>query len=313
LVAIGVTTVAVAAGAVWWIFASAPAGPAPRSATPRATIEPVQSPGLFQADLSTGGRPAEFSAGSVHPTRAGHRLLLGQYGAEGTRFTLTDLPPHAAIHLVMDLATLNSWNGSSTYWGPDVWTCDDLGGRGRKLCSATFCNCGFFSNNNEQSYPDEFPLPPEAASHPAWTGSAERQTLGEMHHFSNTEPALDEDCSSVYHLDWTFPHVDPTLDLRFTGSFKNHWMRFGFLSFRAEAVPTLATLSPAEWTGAWADLDGDDPVKANAAVWKFAAAGDAVIPFLRAQIANADGKPASPYRSGRVEHVLRVIGSAGIH
>ncbi len=311
-----------AAAVVWWSLTAAPTtgghaggvhAPTSRGVPPTeaADADPTHSRAAYAADLSLKVRPPEFSAGTVKPTRKGKRPMLGRFGADGVNFTLDGLPPHAAAHVVMDLAILNSWNGSNPYWGPDVWACDEGESTPRRhLFAASFCNCGFFSNNNEQSFPDESPAPPGAVPHSGWTGAAERQTLGETLRFTNTDPVLLEDCTSVYHLDWTFPHAGPTLALRFTGHFKQQKMRFAFLGFYVETVATLARPSAAELDADWAALGSDDAVRANAAVWSLAATGDTAVDLLRARLAHPDiGPPASPYRPGRVAHLLEVINS----
>jgi hypothetical protein len=312
-VLVGVALVALA-GAAGWLLWSAPspppAGPAtapPASTPPPALPAPVAaSTGDYTANLSTGVQPPEFSGGTVTRTRKGDRPMLGRYDRSGVTFTLDALPPHEAVHLVMDLALLNSWNGSSAYWGPDVWSCDEAGG-GRHLFAATFCNCGFFSNNNEQTFPDQYPAPDGAAPYPAWTGAAEKEDLGEMHHFSNSSPE-DGDCSSVYHLDWTFPHRQPVLALDFKGRFKDKHMRFAFLGFHAQTVAHLTQLTDTDAAAAWVDLSDDDPVKANAAVWRLASAGGTVLPYVHRRMTEPPAGGASPYLPGRIGHLLQVLG-----
>ncbi len=311
---IAVATIAAAVVVVRLIFATPPSGRTSPTTVTAVTPAPetVRVSGVYTAKLTTGTRPDEFSAGTVAPTRRRRRPLLGRYGPEGVRFALPDLPPHEAVHVVMDLALVNSWNGSSPIWGPDVWSCQDADGRGRQLFATTFCNCGFFSNNNEQSFPDVFPTPDGAVLHPGWTGAAEQQTLGEDRPFKDSAgTALREDCSSVYHLDWTFPHQQPELNLQFKEHLThggNPRIMFGFLSFHAECVRSLATLTDAERTTAWNDLGrDDDPVAANAAVWKLASGGDGIVPFLRERLALPESSPVSPYRPSRIDHLLQVI------
>lgn len=263
----------------------------------------------YVASLDPRTRPLEFSGGTVTLTAKGQRPLLGWYNADGVTFKLDNLPPHEVVHVVFDLAILNSWNGSSDIWGPDVWTCEEIT-TGRKLFSTTFCNNGFFSNNNAQSFPDAFPIPPGATPHKGWTGAAERQTLGVRRVFDNADDAalLIEDCSSVYHLDWTFTHDLPCLELRFGGKFKakNKW--FGFLDFKAETVANVSQLTAEEMLAAWSDLGGDDPVKASAAVWRLAGAGNAGVSFVAQCLERrpATQATASPYLAGRVDHFLQL-------
>ncbi len=313
----GAVAVVVAGGLVLWRATGSHAAPNPPAlvAAPGSPVaapptpphaEPAAAPtrATYTADLDKGERPIEFSDGHIEFTHKGHRPMLGRFGDDGFLFTLDELPPHEVAHVTVDLAFLNSWNGSSPIWGPDIWGCDE--GDDRPLYDGTFSNCGFFSNNNEQSYPDLYPLPPGSESHPAWTGSAEHQTLGEMRRFAHSEPATPQDCSSVYHLDWTFPHTNPVLELRFTSKQHDKNLRWAILGLHAEVVAQAPHLSAEAMRAALADLNDADPVKADVALWRLAATGDAAVDALRSTPAPPD---ASPYRVGRVTHLLQVIGS----
>jgi hypothetical protein len=288
------------------------AGDPPSAPVPDATADVTatdEDKSVYSADF-TAGRPPEFSGGSIQTTRIGSRPMLGRFGQQDVTCTLNNAPPHQFVHVIFDLAILNSWNGSNMHWGPDVWTCraDD----GPELCRASFCNCGFFSNNNEQSYPDEFPIPMGAASHPGWAGAAEHEDLGERNHFSNTSPEIDEDCSGVYHMDWTFPHKGSQLIMHFQAINPQKIMRWGLLSFYAKVLDQTTPLTDAELNSAWADLSGSDFVKANNAVWRLIAVGDQAVDFLQKQ-PNLIPPPfktldeSAVFQQSRVRHILRVV------
>ncbi len=258
----------------------------------------------YTADFKSGERPIEFSDGDVELTHDGDRPMLGRFGQAGVVFTLAALKPHEVIHVEVDLAMLNSWNGSSRIWGPDAWACDE--GDGRLLLDATFSNCGFFSNNNEQSYPDVLPIPQGVDPHDAWTGAVEHETLGEPRRFAGMDPKFVKDCSSVYHLDWTFPHTKPELVLDFTSHQHDKGLRWALMGLRVTAVPKVPRLSGEQMTAAIKDLADIDAVKADKSLWRLAATGDAAVEFVRAHPAPAN---PTPYYKSRVSHLLQVIGT----
>ena len=256
----------------------------------------------YIADFKNHDRPIEFSRGAMSLTKAGKRPYLGPFNEAGVTFSLDKTPPHHLIHLVFDLALLNSWNGSNAHWGPDIWKAQTLGGR--QLLSATFCNCGFFSDNNEQSYPDLFPSPADVDPHVAWTGAAEHETLGEIRTFYKNSNPPSGDASSVYHMDWTFPHSDDRLNLKFTSHVKDKGMKFGFLSFTAEAIGDFVQLDDQELKSDWAQLNGDDPVSSDQALWRLAATGNQAVEFLKNQPA---ALASAGYQRSRIMHLLTVI------
>jgi hypothetical protein len=315
-----------AAGLVFWLHNSG--GPVESrnntQVSPRSETAPISGwvinsiPGdarvaTYTADFSTAVIPTEFSKGRMLRTKAQARPYLGRFGEAGTMFSLKNAPPHRLIHLVFDLALLNSWNGSSPIWGPDIVKATVVGGP--SLMSATFCNCGFFSNNNQQSYPDEFPISPATAdpgsdpgtSYPAWTGAAEHETLGEIHSFGANSNPSSGDSSSVYHMDWTFPNSHNDLAIAFTCKVKDKAMKFGFLSFKAEAIADFQHLNKDELKTFWTQLIGTDAVVANTAFWKLAAGENAVVDYMQSAPSAGTWSPAADVITDRVYHLLEVI------
>ncbi len=283
------------------IDTASPQSPAP---TDQQAAAPPQSAAFF-TDFTT-AVPSQFSSHQISTTKLGKRKFLGPFGPEGVKFNLNDFPAHQFVHVSFDLVLIKSWNGCSPIWGPDVWTAGLADGT--TLLRTTFCNCGFFNDNNEQNYPDTFPAPDGTDPHPAWTGAAESQTLGYMQSWGG--PDRTYDCSSVYHFDWTFPHNDSSLALTFTSQPTKRDKVFGFMSFRAEAVGAPAHLTDAELKQAWSDLSSDDSVLANAAVWKLISTGDQAVDFFQGEPimpGTSTTAPTNPYRTSRIRHVLQVI------
>ena len=249
---------------------SAPVSAAPLPEAPPARAEYAAD---FAADFAAGHRPPEFNAGTVQHTKAGHRPMLGRFGEDGVMFTLDRPASQEVVRVRVDLAMLHSWNGSSPICGPDAWGCD-AGDGNRQLLDATFSNCGFSSNNNEQTYPDVLPIPPLATAHDAWTGSAEHQTL----------------------------------ELNFTSHQHDRNLPWTLMGVRVTAVPHAPTPTADQMRAAWAAPGGLDPVKADAALWQLAATGDAAVDFIRSKPPPSPAALFSPYRPARIGRLLRVIG-----
>jgi hypothetical protein len=281
-----------------------------QAASPAVAPEPAPPAGKsdYALDLSSAARPAEFSAGNVRFTKSGHRPYLGPFAPPGVTFTVGNLKPHQFVRVKFDLALMNSWNGCSTTWGPDVWSCSLV--NGPTLLTTTFSNCGFFSDNNEQDFPDVYPALPGMTPHPAWTGASENQSLGEMRSWGG--PNRTFDASGVYHIDWTFPHADSTLSLNFMSKPKKRDKTFGFLSFHVATLAGPTKLSDLDLKQAWIDLDSENAAIADGAVWKLIAAGDQAVNYLEGQklvASDTSGDAKRAYRLSRVRHVLEVIAS----
>jgi hypothetical protein len=139
---------------------------------------------------------------------------------------------------------------------------------GPRLLHTTFCNCGFFTDNNEQAYPDEFPCGP----HPGWTGCSEKQTLGYTESWGGPERTFGVD--SVYQMVLTFPHTEGDVVLRFT-SFSAETLEgesWGLDNFKVETLRDVEPLPREEAGRLWEQLADADPVRANAARWTLIAA-----------------------------------------
>jgi len=227
---------------------------------------------------------AEWSHKKISQTPKGQRKFLGQFVEEPVTLTLQDLPPHQLLRVTLDLFLIRSWDGSSTIWGTKIWDMAVVGGP--TLIHSTFSNCGFFSDNNEQSFPDLFPCKPW----PAWTGAAEHQTLGYIQSWGGPERTFDTD--SVYHFVLTFPAQGKSVALRFTSIMEKYKDKgWGLANVQVEtlAAPLVQDRKVLEkW---WNDLAGADPVAAFSASWGLIAAGDQTVDFIQQQQgASADEK-----------------------
>jgi hypothetical protein len=163
---------------------------------------------------------------------------------------------------------INPVDGSNSKWGPDVW--DLTVENGPTLLHTTYDNCGFFSDNNEQAFPDEFPCQP----HPGWTGAAEKQTLGYIASWGGPNRTFGVD--SVYRFDMAFPHSADDITFDFT-SFSTEDKKgesWGLAHVRLEAQSAGDRLGREQFESLWKDLGSDDAVLAFAARWKLIAAAD---------------------------------------
>lgn len=312
-----VTLAIVLGGAVFFglafLFFSQPqsAPPAaPQQAEKSAAADPRRFKGpAYVADFTKAERPPEFSEGAITTANKSERKYLGPFREAGTTFTLVDLPEHKFMRVTFDLALLISWNGSSRGEGPDEWMCELVGGP--KLLSTTFSNTAKIGGQNQQAYPDSYPFPPGVRPHAAWTGASETETLGNIQVFGSAANPRPLDTTSVYRMDWTFPHTGSKLEMNFySQQFKKHDKIFGFLSFKAEPIAGPSPLSDVEAQSAWETLAQPDAVAANAMVWKLIASGDQAVKLLSEPVAAVGTAwPPGPaaLRITRARHVLEVI------
>jgi hypothetical protein len=126
-------------------------------------LRAADSPRVYSNDFHT-APGEEWSGRDIARTPAGNRPFFGPFGGESVTFTLAHLPPHKMIRVDFDLCVINPLDGSSPTWGPDVWDLSVV--NGATLLHTTFDNCGFFSDNNEQAFPDEFNC---GKPHPGWS------------------------------------------------------------------------------------------------------------------------------------------------
>jgi len=140
----------------------------------------------------------EWSLTTTATTPVGARRFLGQFGRQDVTLTLNSLPTHTRLKGSCDLFIIGAWDGNvAARIGPDAWQLLVRGGA--MLLDATF------SSYTTQSYPGA-----RSDSFPPRTNAAENDTLGYV-----TPGGGGAD--SVYHVEFTFDHQDPTLMLDFNG------------------------------------------------------------------------------------------------
>jgi hypothetical protein len=143
---------------------------------------------------------SEWSNTSTDITPVGSRRFLGQFANDDSvSLSLVNLPVHQSVTISFDLFVIQSWDGTSSDWGPDIWQLSL--GDGTVLLSTTFSNTG--EDDHLQSYPGSYSSLEE---YPAYTGAAQINTLG--YEFYG---------DSVYSLNFTFDHADSSLVLKFSG------------------------------------------------------------------------------------------------
>ena len=265
------------------ISATPPASPVP--ASPAAVEAPI-SQKVYTIDFGRGDRPGdEWSVDHVATTPDNMRRFLGPLDEKQVTLSLDRLPPHQFVRVRFLMLLYDRWNGDSQIFGRDVW--DFRVVDGQPLLHTTFSNCGFFNNNNEQSFPDQYPWYP---THPAWTGAATKQTLG----WRTGQETDTWGCDSQYDLDLTFPHVGKTLQLAFQSQIKQHEDKpYGFVRMRVDCVSGPAHLDPILFDTAWTTLAGDNAETAFTAAWQMIATGDAATAYIADHLPKpADAAPA---------------------
>jgi hypothetical protein len=221
----------------------------------------------------------EWSATKVSFTEKGDRPYLGDFlpNKEPVTLTLKNLPAHKLVRITFDLFLKRSWDGSSPIWGDTIWDMqlDD----GRNLIHTTFCNCGFFNDNDEQAFPDTYPARP----HIAWTGAAENRSLGCVQSWGGPDRTFDP--SSVYHFDLTFPHSSGEIVFGFSSKMKGDLTKtFGLTNVRVQTLSDFVRHTDAELTRMWADLGAAQYPRFFTAQWNLIASGDAAVSFLERHI-----------------------------
>jgi hypothetical protein len=138
------------------------------------------------------------------------KRFLGEFGDQNIRLTLTKLPPHQQVTVVLTLFIINSWDGGGIEpgSGPDMWEASVE--NGPHLFRATFANrTEAWDHTPFQSFPGEFTL----EAHPHRTGAITNNVL---HLGATRENPLGKP-DAVYRLKFTFSHDKPLLMLNFQG------------------------------------------------------------------------------------------------
>ena len=130
------------------------------------------------------------------------RNFLGEFAKfDGTSLTVNNLPSHTSATVSFDLFIIRSWDGNNTQDGPDIW---ELSVAGNPILLRTTFNNSEPQFPRNQAYPDVFP----GGENPGSSGASEVNSLG--YRFG------DLPSDSVYRLEFTFPHLDNSLQLNFS-------------------------------------------------------------------------------------------------
>ncbi len=274
--------------------------------------QPRSSGILIYTNALSSSPGAEWSATNMDITPKGERAYLGKFYTQSVALALGQLPEHKLLRVSFDLFLMQSWDGSTKYWGECFWDLDVI--NGANLIHTTFGNCGFFCDNNAQAFPDNWPCGP----YPAWTGSVEHQTLGVMQSWGGPERTFD--CSSVYHIDLAFPHSSAAVSLQFKGTpTTNPDKPWGLCNVRVEALPELAKFSDSEFAALWEKLADPDPVTAFQTKWRLIAGGEAaairlakiqdgaVLTVDSSTNVNHSGESLDTLRLHRAKHIIEVV------
>ena len=232
------------------------AGQVPAAASEPAPA-PVKARQVYSSDFE---QPPgeEWSARSVETTPKGGRRFLGPFASRKIHLTLKDLPPHQFVRLSFDLYIINTGGVNSPFMGMRCVWATVL--NGPKLVHSTFSG----RPGMVQSFPELQPW----SSFPAGTGAAESGSLGY---------ASDQ----VYKLAACFPHRGKSLTLNFAGDDLGYPTdeSWGLSNVKVEIMdrPPNEHLGPRELAKLCDELAGDDPAKANHALWELVAAGDKAV------------------------------------
>ena len=222
---------------------------------------------------------AEWSNQKTDATPKGGRKFLGQFGNGEIVLRLKDLPDHKYLRLSFELFIIRTCDGADDFWSVRLEGGPEL------------LNCTFGNGADKQTFPDNWPGP----WHPCRTGAAENNSLG-----YELRGVLSD---SVYRLSTTFRHTGKEASLSFSAKDLQELSdeSWGLDNVKVEAFAEApnAEMPAKELERLWNDLAGTDPIKAFAAIWELAGAGDRAVTILRERLDHIVG-PAG-------ENTLRLI------
>jgi uncharacterized delta-60 repeat protein len=159
------------------------------------------APGVAYSEDFEGTIGPEWSLKTTGTTPTGARRFLGEFGNQTVTLSLSNLPPHGAVTIALDLFVIRSWDGSiGPGAGPDQWSLTL--GTGETVFTTTFANLV----GSLQSYPASYP-----GTLYRWQSMAvETNSLG----FVSGSAVQD----AVYHIETTIPNNATNLQVRFRGA-----------------------------------------------------------------------------------------------
>jgi|GEM_PF-5939866 len=259
--------------ALWLASMAVPTGLA-QDAEPRGE----QGVAVFQSDFAKGvdtnglwRSTAPLRRGT---TPKGARKFLGPFAEhDRVELRLQDLPRHKLLRLRVRLFLIYGHDGNDEYFGPDLWTCQVLGGP--TLLRTTFCNVTHLSNLDEQNFPADYPH----ESFGAATGAAEFGTLGWVKAWGKAQHPVD----SVYELEFVFPHEDDEVGFAFFSEFGESELgeSWGLGSVSVDVLEQPVAMAEPQMRRIWKELLQGEGATSYAAVWKLAATGAPGLDLVR--------------------------------
>jgi hypothetical protein len=162
----------------------------------------LAAPATVYTNDFEGAVGSQWMPGTVTVTPNGQRHFLGRFGSELVTLLLNNLPAHSLVTVTFDLFVIQSWDGNSTTFGPDVWEFGVIGER--TLLRTTF------SNSGDSVLRQAFPEPYLFGSFAGATGAFERNKLGYP-----PVPNYSGGTDSIYKMSFSFAHADGRLALKF--------------------------------------------------------------------------------------------------
>jgi hypothetical protein len=291
---------------VAWGMAILPVYAAP--ATPTAVVEKV----VYADDLTPDQKWSEPALSTTPDVQK----VRGPFWSQTVTLSLNHLPVHSWVKVSLKLLVRGTWDGSNKVWGPDLWSLTARGGP--RLIFASICNLRF-GNNDQQSFPDDYPL----AIYPSGTGASHDSPEGDLGE-APAGTAVMGAPYTTYPIEVIFPHSERKLNLDFAGIYDDPELEqaWALKDVKVEVRNGPESRDNEELEALWQDLASDDGVKANAALWKFVGAGNAAILFIAEKVAaldsassssSAEETQANSLRLHRADRILRIIGGASTH
>jgi hypothetical protein len=244
----------------------------------------------------------EWSKRDTNTTEKGDLRFLGHFSRETVSLVLPNVPEHRYVRVTFELYVMRSWDGSSPQSGPDIWEMSIE--RGPTLIRSTFSN-HTVAGHDRQSFPDPYP----GGDYPAFTGSAEKNTLGYTSDFGVGRG--EEKCDSTYRLSVLSPHSGGSLKLNFAGigleaTDNESW---GLRSVVVEITSDdlAASYDAKRLDRLWKDLGGE-PMTGFAAVWELMAAGDKAVALVKERLAQPAAE--SPDQKQMVARLIAALDDA---